>query len=35
MPEPDELYTLRNQYWLGNYQVSVESSSVAGVATPQ
>ena len=22
MSEPDELYTLRNLYWLGNYQVS-------------
>jgi coatomer protein complex subunit epsilon len=24
MSEPDELYTLRAQYWLGHYQLALE-----------
>jgi len=26
MTEPDELYTLRAQYWLGHYQLAVEEA---------
>lgn len=26
MTEPDELYTLRAQYWLGHYQMAVEEA---------
>jgi hypothetical protein len=26
MSEPDELYTLRNLFWLGNYQVKQHAS---------
>lgn len=30
MMEPDELYTLRAQYWLGHYQMALdEAKSVA------
>ena len=30
MTEPDELYTLRAQYWLGHYQMAVdEAKSIA------
>lgn len=30
MAEPDELYTLRAQFWLGHYQLAVdEAKSVA------
>lgn len=30
MAEPDELYTLRAQYWLGHYQMAVdEAKSIA------
>jgi coatomer protein complex subunit epsilon len=26
MSEPDELYTLRAQYWLGHYQLALEEA---------
>lgn len=26
MTEPDELYTLRAQYWLGHYQLSLDEA---------
>jgi coatomer protein complex subunit epsilon len=26
MTEPDELYTLRAQFWLGHYQMAVEEA---------
>ena len=26
MAEPDELYTLRAQYWLGHYQLALEEA---------
>lgn len=28
MAEPDELYTLRNHFWTGNYQVWFDSTIV-------
>lgn len=27
MPEPDELYTLRNLFWMGNYQLAINEAS--------
>ena len=31
MGEPDELYTLRNLFWLGNYQLAInEANGVRG-----
>jgi coatomer protein complex subunit epsilon len=26
MAEPDDLYTLRAQYWLGHYQLAIEEA---------
>ena len=31
MGEPDELYTLRNLFWLGNYQLAInEANGIRG-----
>jgi len=27
MGEPDELYTLRNLFWLGNYQLAINEAN--------
>ena len=35
MSEPDELYTLRAQYWLGHYQLALdEAKSIARKPMP-
>ena len=30
MSEPDDLYTLRNHYWLGSYQLAIAEGSGLG-----